>query len=319
MRQSPGWSCRAPSRRRAAPARRRRGAACPRAGRAGADAAARRSSRCPRATSARNVARASSRERCRWCRSSQGPKWRETRKSAAHRRGGILHGRRAVQRSSPGRASHRLPETAAATPARSQLSTRRRGPGQRRMRRVAPIEKHLHPAAAGIGGFAEGPGAAPAQGGDDAFDMLAGAEAIDPMIDAAAGIGEILEAADLALRRIPPVPERIRNVPKIGCSGSSASMRDDLGAAAPAAQRDLVLVGGQPAERRRRPIEDSAGAPARAPSVRDFGLGRSLATMAGESRSMCELYGPSSARSIKRPALSEAIHRKRIGLPHEHQ
>ena len=94
-------------------------------------------------------------------------------------------------------------------------------------------------------GLAERLGAALAQRRQHALDMLAGAEAVDAMIDAAAGIGEAVEAADLHLVEAAAPRLRAERAEK-RMLGFQRLDGDDLGAAPPAAQRDLVLVGRRP-------------------------------------------------------------------------
>jgi hypothetical protein len=62
-------------------------------------------------------------------------------------------------------------------------------PQKRRLRRLATVEKNLHACAAGRGSLVECRGTLPAQGRNDTFDMLASAELVDAMIDAAARVG----------------------------------------------------------------------------------------------------------------------------------
>src|SRR5262249_38509473 len=72
-------------------------------------------------------------------------------------------------------------------------------PGNTRTRLLAAIEEDLDAAAAGARRRANQLGALSIEGGKYALDMLAGAEAIDAVIDAAARIGVLFEIADLHL------------------------------------------------------------------------------------------------------------------------
>ncbi len=129
-------------------------------------------------------------------------------------------------------------------------------PWCRRHRLAAAIEEDLDPRRALRRGGAEPAGAALAQRRQHAFDVLAGAEPVDAVVDAAAGIGEGVEAAHLDL--VPGAAARL------GAKGAEHRMvrlqgldGDDFGGAAPAPQCDLVLVAGQPAQKR-RPLEHGA-------------------------------------------------------------
>ena len=115
------------------------------------------------------------------------------------------------------------------------------GPGQGRRRGAAAIEEDLDARTSPGSGLAERLGAAPAQGREHALDVLAGAEPVDAMVDAAAGIGEGIEAADLDLveaaaaglrteraeNRVRPIPaprwRRFRCVPRQRRSAISSS------------------------------------------------------------------------------------------------
>jgi hypothetical protein len=129
-----------------------------------------------------------------------------------------------------------------------------RRPHQRRCRRAAPVQKHFDAPAAAGGGFAKRRCAAPAQRGKHAFDVLAGAEPVDAVIDAATGIGEAVEAADLDCVETAAPGLRAKRTEE-GLRRFQLLDRDNLGRATPAAQRDLVVVGGPPAEHRRRPVQ----------------------------------------------------------------
>src|SRR5207237_9357363 len=132
------------------------------------------------------------------------------------------------------------------------------GPSQRRARNAAAVEKNLDPRTALRLGLAQRLAVAPAERCEHAFDVLAGAEPIDRMVDAAAGIDETFEAANLhlvetAASRMHPerAVERLLGLQRLD--------RNDLGAPAPAAEVHLVLVAGAPALQRGRSIEDGAG------------------------------------------------------------
>ncbi len=78
------------------------------------------------------------------------------------------------------------------------------------------------------------------------------------MIDTAAGIAEAVEVADFHLIEAAAPRLHAERAEK-RLLGFQRLDGDDLGAAPPAAQRDLVLVGGPPALQRRRSIEHGAG------------------------------------------------------------
>ena len=132
-----------------------------------------------------------------------------------------------------------------------------RGPHQCRRRSAAAIQEDLDARSASGGGLAERPGAALAQSREHALDVLARPEAIGAMIDAAAGIAEAIEVADFHLVEAAAPRLHTERAEK-WLIGFQRLDGDDFGAAAPAAQRDLVLVGGPPALQRRRAIEHSA-------------------------------------------------------------
>ena len=135
-----------------------------------------------------------------------------------------------------------------------------RGPHQCRRCGAATIQEDLDARTAPGRGLAERLGAALAQRREHALDVLAGAEPVDAMIDAAAGIAEAVEVADFHLVEAAAsglhaerAEERLLGFQRLD--------GNDFGAAPPAAQRDLVLVGGPPALQGRRPIEHGAGLP----------------------------------------------------------
>jgi len=127
-----------------------------------------------------------------------------------------------------------------------------------RRRAVAPIEEHLDTRASLLRRIAKRLAALPFDCRQHAFDMLAGAQPVDTMIDAAAGIGMVHKAADLHFVRAAgagPHAERAENL-RIRLQRLD---RHNLGSATPAPQRDLVGVSGLPASLRRRPVEHGPG------------------------------------------------------------
>jgi hypothetical protein len=95
--------------------------------------------------------------------------------------------------------------------------------------------------------------------------MLAGAQAVDTVIGAAAGIQRLVERSYLhviAAARCGPHPERaempLGRVERLGA--------DDFGAATPAPPLDFFLVAGTPAQHRRRTLDHTSGEP-------PFGMG----------------------------------------------
>ncbi len=83
------------------------------------------------------------------------------------------------------------------------------------------------------------------------------------MIDAATGIGDAVEVTDLNL--VEAAAPRLRaESAEERLIGFQRLDGNDLSAAPPTAQRDLVLVGGPPALQGRRSIEHSAGLSGRA-------------------------------------------------------
>ena len=151
------------------------------------------------------------------------------------------------------------------------------GPGDGRARRIAPVKKQLDARTARSSSSAKRLRVAPLQGESNAFDVLAGPEAVDPMVDAAAGVRQPVEAADLdVIRAAAPGPHAERAEDRL--LGFERFDGDDFGAAAPAPQHDFLLVGGAPALGSRRPIEHGAGAPfpARRALVRNSRRGRFL-------------------------------------------
>jgi len=127
---------------------------------------------------------------------------------------------------------------------------------------LATVNENLDAGTAVSRGLAECLGAAPTQCCQHAFDVLAGAEAVDAMVDTAARIGENVEATDLDLVGTAGLRSGAKRAEyrMLGLQGFDS---DYLGAATPTAQRDLVIVRGSPTLRsRRRPVKHRAGAPA---------------------------------------------------------
>ena len=144
---------------------------------------------------------------------------------------------------------------------------------------------------------------APPQLGEHALDVLAGAQAVDAVIDAAAGISEAIEAADLHLVEAPPASglrpegseERMLRLERLD--------GDDLGRAPPAAQRELVLVAGPPSLWR-RPVENGAGLAGRTRLAGRFGAGRFLLASRISTSSHRGTVGGGPTASIDRRSLS---------------
>jgi hypothetical protein len=91
---------------------------------------------------------------------------------------------------------------------------------------------------------------------DDAVDMLAGAEPVDAVVDAAARIGLFSQPADFHL--VAGAAHRMcTKSAETGMAGFASLDRQDLLSTAPAPQRDFMLVAGVPARRRGRPVEPS--------------------------------------------------------------
>jgi hypothetical protein len=88
--------------------------------------------------------------------------------------------------------------------------------------------------------------------------MLAGSEAIDTMIDAAAGIASAIKVADFHFVEAA-APRLHAECAENGMFGFQSLDGDDLGAAPPTAQRNLVVVSSPPPLQRRRPIQHGAG------------------------------------------------------------
>ena len=141
-----------------------------------------------------------------------------------------------------------------------------RGPNDCRTRRVAAVEKNLQARAARCGHIVfearlrhdvERPHILPAQRREHALDMFAGAQTIDAMIDAAAGIDMLFEAADLDLIIAATFRADAKRA-EDRLLGLQRLDRSNFRAPAPAAQRDFILVGGAPALRLWRPIQDGA-------------------------------------------------------------
>src|SRR5262245_6824940 len=148
-------------------------------------------------------------------------------------------------------------------------------PGNTRPRLLAAIKKDLDAGAAGSRGRANGLGAASIEGGKDALDMLAGAEAIDAVIDAAAGIGVLVEVADLHLVT-RSAPSSDTKTPEHRVLRLQRLELGDLGAPPPLPQRDFVGVAGTPPQRLRS-VKDGAR-----PSA-FLGRGHARLTWPGES------------------------------------
>ena len=127
-------------------------------------------------------------------------------------------------------------------------------------RRVA-VARHIEfdPPAALARGRGEGTLAAPAQGGQHALDVLAGAQAVDPMIRAAAGVEPFGEAADLDVVTAAGGGTDAEAA-EIGLRRFACLDAEDLGLAAPTAALDFLLVVGEPALQRRRAVEHALGA-----------------------------------------------------------
>jgi hypothetical protein len=143
----------------------------------------------------------------------------------------------------------------------------------------------------------ERPHATPAEAGEDALNVLAGAEAVDAMVDAAAGVPRRGEIADLHLIDAAALGLHTKRT-KDGVCRLQRFDRDDLGAATPTPELDLVLVARIPPLRRRRPLKDGP----RAPSAT---CARYLAASAGrqaQARRICVHTGRLEAarRSINR-------------------
>lgn len=90
--------------------------------------------------------------------------------------------------------------------------------------------------------------------------MLAGAERIDPMIDAAAVVGETVEATDFDLVSSAACRMRLEGAEMV-LGGLECGYGEDLRAPTSAAQIDLVVVGRQPAVRSGGAFEDGARGP----------------------------------------------------------
>ena len=121
-----------------------------------------------------------------------------------------------------------------------------RGPHQCRCCSATAIQEDLDARSASGGSLAERPGAALPQSREHALDMLARPQAIRAMIDAAAGIVEAIEVADFHLVEAAAPRLHTERAEK-WLMGFQRLDGDDFRAAPPAAQRDLILVGGPPA------------------------------------------------------------------------
>jgi hypothetical protein len=122
------------------------------------------------------------------------------------------------------------------------------GPQHGRARVAGAAEEDLDPRRARRRRGPECAGAVlPSQRGEHALDMLAGAEPVDAMVDAAAGIAGAFEVADLNV--VDAARGRAHAERPIYRKGRLQRLDiGDLGAAAPASELDLVVVAGPPAE-----------------------------------------------------------------------
>jgi hypothetical protein len=130
-------------------------------------------------------------------------------------------------------------------------------PDHGRFRRAATPQEDFDGRTAVAGRLAIGAGAAAAQGGEHALDMLAGAQGVDAMVDAAAGIFETVEAANLHLVEGATARANAETAEERALAALRVDV-DDLRPPAPAPQGDLLLVGRAPSLRR-RPLKHSAG------------------------------------------------------------
>jgi hypothetical protein len=132
-----------------------------------------------------------------------------------------------------------------------------RGPRQRRRGVTAAVKEHLDARTASTGRHAERASAALPQHRQHALDVLARTKTIGSTVEAATGIGEAFEAADFHLIDATAYrvhAERAENrLLKFDRLDSG-----DPGAAAPAAQRDFVFVGG-PLSLQRWAVEHGTG------------------------------------------------------------
>jgi hypothetical protein len=175
---------------------------------------------------------------------------------------------------------------------------------------TAAVKEHLDARTASTGRHAERASAALPQRRQHALDVLARPKAIGSMVEAATGIGEAVEAADFHLvdaTATGAYAERAENqLLRLDWLDS-----EDLGSAAPAAQRDFVFVGGPPTLQRGR--SSTARALRRA---RDDVL--PLPCAAGsesEDRSMAKPCGHDHSASIGRPSSRSISTRELRGHP----
>ena len=177
-------------------------------------------SRGPASISARKcVACLASRRGSRRPRSSQGPKWREMRMaSGAEGRGRQQRHdvRRAGVQSVPSGRRNGASQAARGLSRPAPAAEGQARPAPARRARPRKISTRGEPSVAAA---LEGAGAAPAQRRQHALDVLAGAEPVDAMVDAAAGIGAAGEIADLHVvgcRRCPSGRGRFRTGRMVG-------------------------------------------------------------------------------------------------------
>ena len=119
-------------------------------------------------------------------------------------------------------------------------------PGENKRRGASDaIEKDLYLRTAGLRRGLERARLATLQRRQDAFNMFACTQAIDAVVDATAGINWSVEAADFDLIGAAARGPRPEQTEKALVAIQRHNV-EDFGAAAPAAQVDLVLVGGLP-------------------------------------------------------------------------
>ena len=132
------------------------------------------------------------------------------------------------------------------------------GQGQRWRHTVAAVEKHLDARGAVGCRLTKGPAILLPESRQHALDMLARSKPIRAMIDAAAGIREAIEIPDFHVIEAAAAgahPERAEN----RLVRFQRLDADDFGSTAPAAERNLVLIGCSPALQGRRPVKDDCG------------------------------------------------------------
>jgi len=130
-------------------------------------------------------------------------------------------------------------------------------PGEFRSRFAVAAQVKLHPLGPAGGGLAQRAHAAAAQARQHALHVLAGSQAIDPVVGAAAAVRDSLEVANLhfigaaALRaHAKEAEDRVLGLQRLD--------GDNLGATAPAPQLELLLVAGVPPLSRGRALEDGS-------------------------------------------------------------